>query len=59
VIADDMVGADAWATAIAAGGETVLSAALDAGCEALVITHELCDGTFRAHASAGWPSVLD
>lgn len=59
VVADDMVNADAWATAIAAGGETVLSAALDAGYEALVITNELCDGTFRAHASAGWPSVLD
>jgi len=59
VVADDMVNADAWATAIAAGGETVLSAALDAGYEALVITQELCDGSFRAHASAGWPSVLD
>ncbi len=58
VVADTMVNADAWATAIAAGGETVLSAALDAGHEALVITHELCDGSFRAHASAGWPSVL-
>jgi thiamine biosynthesis lipoprotein len=59
VIAGDMVTADAWATAIAAGGDTVLSAALDAGCEALVITTERCDGTFAAHASAGWPSVLD
>lgn len=59
VVADDLVNADAWATAIAAGGETVLSAALDAGFEALVITNELCDGSFKAHASAGWPSVLD
>lgn len=58
VVADDLVNADAWATAIAAGGETVLSAALDAGHEALVITNELCDGSFKAHASAGWPSVL-
>lgn len=59
VVADDLVNADAWATAIAAGGETVLSAALDAGFEALVITNERCDGTFAAHASAGWPSVLE
>ncbi len=59
VLADDMVHADAWATAIAAGGEVVLSAALDAGFEALVITNELCDGSFKAHASAGWPSVLE
>ena len=59
VVADNLVNADAWATAIAAGGETVLSAALDAGFEALVITNELCSGAFRAHASAGWPSVLD
>jgi thiamine biosynthesis lipoprotein len=59
VVADDMVNADAWATAIAAGGERVLSAALDAGYEALVITQELCDGSFRAHASAGWPSVIE
>ncbi len=59
VVADDMVHADAWATAIAAGGETVLSAALDAGFEALVITSERCDGTFAAHASAGWPSVIE
>ena len=59
VVAGDMVNADAWATAIAAGGEPVLSAALDAGFEALVITNERCDGTFGAHASAGWPSVLD
>jgi len=59
VVAGDLVNADAWATAIAAGGETVLSAALDAGLEALVITNELCDGSFKAHASAGWPSVLE
>ncbi len=59
VVADDLVNADAWATAIAAGGERVLSAALDAGFEALVITNELCDGTFKAHASAGWPSVIE
>ncbi|NTV38578.1 MAG: FAD:protein FMN transferase [Demequinaceae bacterium] len=59
VVADDLVNADAWATAIAAGGETVLSAALDAGYEALVVTNERCDGTFSAHASAGWPSVLE
>lgn len=58
VVAKDLVDADAWATAIAAGGETVLSAALDAGFEALVITSERCDGTLAAHASAGWPSVL-
>lgn len=58
VVADTMVNADAWATAIAAGGETVLSAALDAGFEALVITDERCDGTLAAHASAGWPSLL-
>lgn len=59
VMAEDMVNADAWATAIAAGGEVVLSAALDAGYEALVITNERCDGTFAAHASAGWPSVIE
>jgi len=59
VVAGDMVNADAWATAIAAGGEPVLSAALDSGYEALVITNERCDGAFAAHASSGWPSVLD
>ena len=40
------------------GGEKVLVAALDAGYEALVISSERCDGTFAAHASAGWPSLL-
>ena len=59
VVADNMVDADAWATAIAAGGERVLAAALDAGMEALAITKARCDGTFSASASAGWPSVLD
>lgn len=59
VVAPDLVSADAWATAIVAGGDTVLAAALDAGYEALVISSERCDGTFAAHASAGWPSLLD
>lgn len=58
VMADNMVDADAWATAIAAGGERVLSAALDAGMEAMAITTEREDGTFGAYASSGWPSVL-
>lgn len=59
VVAGDMVTADAWATAICAGGEPVLAAALDAGVEALVITKARCDGTFAASASAGWPSVIE
>lgn len=58
VIASNMVDADAWATAVAAGGEKVLSAALDAGMEAMAITTERPDGTFGAYASSGWPSIL-
>ena len=58
VMAANMVDADAWATAIAAGGERVLSAALDAGMEAMAITAERDDGTYGAYASSGWPSIL-
>lgn len=58
VMGPGMVEADAWATAIVAGGERVLAAALDAGLEALVITRENPDGTLVAHASSGWPSIL-
>ncbi len=58
VVGPDLVSADAWATAIAAGGEETLSAALDEGLEVLVITKAHDDGTFAAESSAGWPSVL-
>jgi FAD:protein FMN transferase len=58
VMADNMVDADAWATAIAAGGEPVLAAALDEGLEVMAITTEASDGTFNAYASEGWPSIL-
>lgn len=58
VVGPDMVTADAWATAIAAGGEHVLSAALDEGLEVLVITKDHGDGSFAAESSEGWPSVL-
>jgi len=58
VMADNMVDADAWATAIAAGGEKVLSAALDSGMEAMAITTVRPDGTYGAYASSGWPSIL-
>ncbi|MCB2413169.1 FAD:protein FMN transferase [Demequina sp. TTPB684] len=58
VMAGTMMDADAWATAIAAGGERVLSAALDAGVEAMAITNVRDDGTYGAYASSGWPSVL-
>ena len=58
VVGPDLVTADAWATAIAAGGDTILAAALDQGLEALVINAARCDGTLRAEASEGWPSVI-
>ena len=58
VVGPDLVTADAWATAIAGGGEHVRAAALDAGLEALVITRANEDGTLGAEASAGWPSLL-
>lgn len=58
VVGPDMVTADAWATAIAAGGDRVLAAALDQGLEALVITKVRCDGTLAAEASAGWPTLV-
>ena len=59
VVGPDMVTADAWATAIAAGGDEVLAAALDAGLEVLVVTKNHGDGSFTAEASDGWPTILD
>jgi len=57
VVGPDLVTADAWATAIAAGGDQVLAAALDAGLDVLVVTRDHGNGSFSTEASTGWPSV--
>lgn len=58
VIGSSLVAADAWATAIVAGGLEVVPLAVAAGLEVLVINGVRMDGTLAAQASPGWPSVL-
>ncbi|PKQ25085.1 MAG: thiamine biosynthesis protein [Actinobacteria bacterium HGW-Actinobacteria-4] len=58
VIGASLVEADAWATAIVAGGIEVVPLATAAGLEVLVVTGVRIDGTLAAQASPGWPSVL-
>lgn len=54
-----LVEADVWATAVVAGGLEALSAAADAGLEALVVVAERQDGSYDTVATPGWPSALD
>jgi thiamine biosynthesis lipoprotein len=58
VVADDAVTADAWATAVCAGGPPTAVLAVEAGLDVLLIVGGRHDGTFDARSSAGWPSVL-
>ena len=57
VVGDDLVDCDAWATAIAVGGEDVLRAAAKHGLEALAIRAAANGEPVSAQATAGWPSV--
>jgi thiamine biosynthesis lipoprotein len=56
VAAASLVEADAWATAIVAGGTDLISRAVERGLEVLVITGKRLDGDLAAQASLGWPS---
>lgn len=57
VLGDDMVACDAWATAVAVGGEQTALAAQRAGMEVLVIPQPGGEGLIAGAASPGWPSL--
>lgn len=58
VVAEGLVEADVWATAIAARGNPALQLAASAGLEVLVVTRTRGKGLFDSMATEGWPSAL-